>query len=248
MPRRRNARSSALLSATSSFGHEVVECLDDRDLGAERLPDARELDADDAAAEDDRRARGSRSSSSAWSLGEDPAADLEARQRAAVRAGREDHVRAAVDVVADAHRRAGLEAALAGDDGDAAGLDEALEALVLLRDDALAVGADAGRVDALECGADADGRRIAGDLGDLGRVQQRLGRDAAAVQARAAHLVLLDEGDRLAELRRSQRRGVAAAAAAEDDEVERVLGHHALLSCDEADEASAPSPPSGPCR
>ena len=36
---------------------------------------------------------------------------------------------------------------------------------------------------------------LAGVVGDLGGVQQRLGRDAAAVQAGAAELVLLDEGD-----------------------------------------------------
>ena len=58
-------------------------------------------------------------------------------------------------------------------------------------------------------------------VGDLGRVQQRLGRDAAAVQAGAADLVLLDQGDALAELGRAQRAGVAAAAAAEDDDVVR---------------------------
>ena len=42
-------------------------------------------------------------------------------------------------------------------------------------------------------------RGIASDVGDLGRVQQRLGGDAAAVQAGAADLVLLDQGDGLAE-------------------------------------------------
>ena len=68
-------------------------------------------------------------------------------------------------------------------------------------------------------------RRVAGDLGDLGGVQQRLGRDAAAVQARAADLVLLDERDRLAELGSAQGRRVAAAAAAQDDQIEGVVGH-----------------------
>ena len=47
------------------------------------------------------------------------------------------------------------------------------------------------------------------------------------MQARAADLVLLDERDRLAELRRTQRGGIAAASAAEDDDVERVIGHRA---------------------
>ena len=68
---------------------------------------------------------------------------------------------------------------------------------------------------------------------DLGRVQQRLGRDAAAVQARAADLVLLDQADGEAELGGAQRGRVAAAAAAEDDEVKVLLGHPAtpLRNC-----------------
>jgi hypothetical protein len=37
-------------------GHEVRQCLDNRDFGTERLPDAGELTADDAAAQDDDRA------------------------------------------------------------------------------------------------------------------------------------------------------------------------------------------------
>ena len=64
-------------------------------------------------------------------------------------------------------------------------------------------------------------------VGDLAGVQQRLGRDAAAVQAGAADLVLLDQHDGLAELGCSQRRGVAAAAAAEDDEIGLMVGHGA---------------------
>ena len=62
-------------------------------------------------------------------------------------------------------------------------------------------------------------------VGDLAGVQQRLGRDAAAVQAGAADLVLLDQDDRLAELGRAQRSGVTAAAAAENDDIGLVLGH-----------------------
>ncbi len=59
-----------------------------------------------------------------------------------------------------------------------------------------------------------------GHLGDFGGMQQGLGGDAAAVQARAADLVLLDQGDGAAEFGGAQRCRVAAAAAAQDDEVE----------------------------
>src|SRR3546814_19507414 len=55
---------------------------------------------------------------------------------------------------------------------------------------------------------------------DLGRAQQRLGRDAAPVQADAAELVALDDGGLEAQLGRADRRGIAAGAGAEDDDVE----------------------------
>ena len=58
---------------------------------------------------------------------------------------------------------------------------------------------------------------------DLGGVQQRLGRDAAAVQAGAADLLLLHQRHRQAGGRGVQRGGVAAGTAAEDDDV--VVGH-----------------------
>ena len=56
---------------------------------------------------------------------------------------------------------------------------------------------------------------FAGGGDGVGGVQQRLGRDAAAVQADAAQpLVLLDQNDFLAQVRRVKRRRVAARAAA----------------------------------
>src|SRR3546814_488614 len=60
---------------------------------------------------------------------------------------------------------------------------------------------------------------------DLGRAQQRLGRDAAPVQADAAELVALDDGGLEAQLGRADRRGIAAGAGAEDDDVETGVAH-----------------------
>ncbi len=57
---------------------------------------------------------------------------------------------------------------------------------------------------------------LAGLVGDLAGVQQGLGGDAAAVQAGAAELVLLDQGDVQAQLSPAQGRGVTAATTAED--------------------------------
>src|SRR5438128_5895685 len=59
---------------------------------------------------------------------------------------------------------------------------------------------------------------------DLGGLEERLRRDAAAMEARAADLVLVDEGHAEAELSRPERRGVATGPRAEDDEVEVVRG------------------------
>ena len=83
---------------------------------------------------------------------------------------------------------------------------------------------DAGHVDALERGLHAELRALAGVVGELGGVQQRLGRDAAVVQAGAAHLVRLDQGDGHAQLGGAQGGGVAAAASAQDDDVESGAG------------------------
>ena len=54
---------------------------------------------------------------------------------------------------------------------------------------------------------------------DLGGAQQRLGRDAAPVEADAAEMLALDHGDLHSELRGADRRDIAAGAAADDDQV-----------------------------
>src|SRR5690606_2543528 len=115
---------------------------------------------------------------------------------------------------------------------DAACFDQAFEALVLLRDDVLAVAAHARGIHAPESRAHADGCRVANVIGDLRCVQQRLGRDASAVKARAAALVLLDQSDALAELGSAQCCGVTAASTAENDDVEGLCAHQ--LSVDRA--------------
>ena len=58
----------------------------------------------------------------------------------------------------------------------------------------------------------------AGEVQD--RLAQRLGRDRAGVEADAAdHLLAVDDGDLLAELRRGDRALLAGRAGADDDEV-----------------------------
>src|SRR5260370_26240030 len=60
---------------------------------------------------------------------------------------------------------------------------------------------------------------------NLRRAQQRLGRNAAPVQADAAEIGFLDNRGLEAELRRADRGDIAAGAGADDDDVEGCVGH-----------------------
>ena len=60
---------------------------------------------------------------------------------------------------------------------------------------------------------------------DFGRAQQRLGRDAAPVQADAAEIGFLDDRGLEAELRGADRGDIAAGPGADDDDVEGCVGH-----------------------
>ena len=87
-----------------------------------------------------------------------------------------------------------------------------------------------GHVEARVVGREAEARRVPHQLQHLGRAQQRLGRDAAPVQADAAQMLALDQRHLHLELRGADRRHVAARAAADDDQVE-ALGHLFLPWC-----------------
>ena len=162
--------------------------------------------------------------------GDDPlAVDVEAGQAAGVGAGGEHDVRRRCRPCRRPSTcvRAG-EPALALDHGDPAGLDQPGEALEEPGDDAVLVGVHAGHVDAVEAGPHAELLGLAGLVGDLGGVQQRLGGDAADVQAGAAEVALLDEADRQAELSGAQGAGVAARTRPENEYVE--VGRRPLSS------------------
>jgi hypothetical protein len=204
----------------------VGECLDDGDVGAEGLPDAGELHADHAAAEDDHAARDVVEVERLVG-GHDPTADLQARQALGVRAGREDDVAAGVALAVDLDGVGRDQAAGSFDERHVAALHQALQTLVEAADHAIAVRVDLGHVDAIERRAHAEGVALLRRVSDLRRVQEGLGGDAAAMQAGPAELVLVDEHDGHAELRRAQRTGVAAASTTEDHEV--CVGHCGLL-------------------
>ena len=217
-------------------GDQAGQCLHDRDVGAEGSPHAGELRTDDTPAEHDDG--GGHALQAQRVLGGQDLlpVDLQAGQRPGVGAGGQHEVGAGVggavdgDLAGPGHRAGAL------DDGDPAPLHQAGEALEEPRDHAVLVGVDAGHVDALERGADAEALRVARGVGDLGGVQQRLGGDAADVQAGAAHLVLLHQADLEAELGGAQGTGVAARPGTEDEHVEvgvsgsvSGVGHHGPL-------------------
>jgi len=156
--------------------------------------------------------------------GHDPAGDLQTGQGLGVGAGSQDDVLAGQLSAGDLDDVLGDQATLAFDILDALGLHQALQALVEASDDTVLVGIDAVHVDRLEGGLDAELRTLAGGVGDLRRMQQRFGRDTTHVEAGAAQLALLDQGDGQPQLGGPQRAGVTAAASTQNDDVERVLG------------------------
>ena len=111
----------------------------------------------------------------------------------------------------------------APDDGDLVLLHQELDALgVLLRDLARAPHGDA--VVGLH-GADLDPELlgvVSDQVGDVGAVQQRLGGDAADVDAHPAELVPLDHGGGEPQLGRADGADVPGRPAAHDDHVERL--------------------------
>ena len=211
---------------------ESRQRLDDRDVSAERPPDTGELAADHAAAQHDHGRRHLVETQRVLAGDHAAAVDLEAGERLGIGAGREDDVLADVGLAVDGDLARTCEPALSLDDGDAAALDQAGEPLEETGDDAVLVAVDAGHVDAVEGGSHAELLGVARRVGDLGGVEQRLGRDAADVEAGPAEVPLLDQADAQSELGRSQRTGVAARSRPENEYVE--LGRHAgpsALTC-----------------
>ena len=191
-------------------GEEPGEGLDDGDVGAEGLPDARELAADDAAAQND-HGGGYPLEAQRMLGGDHPlAVDVEAGQRPGVGARGEDDVGAGEGLAVHGDLTRTGQPAGALDDGDAASLDQAGQALEQTGDDAVLVGVDADHVDAVEGGVDAELLGLAGLVGDLGGVQQSLGGDAADVEAGAAQVALLDQPDLQPQLGRAERTGISA--------------------------------------
>ena len=144
------------------------------------------------------------------------------------RAGGDDRpLRADRRLAVDGDRLAILERGRARELLDAVGGQQLLHAAAKLVDD-LVLATDHRRViEGRAADRDAERRGVA-DMGEgLGRGDQRLGRDAAVVQARPAEAVPLDDGDGRAELRGADGGGIAAGSRADDYDVKAL---HSPLS------------------
>src|ERR671919_38001 len=184
------------------------QCLDQRDLGAHRAVEARELQADRAGPDDHDRA-GDGAVGERLVGCDDPIGALQPRQEPRARARCEDHVGRLERPAIDLDRWPRSERGGPVDDVDLPRFHQAGEArhelvhdLRLERLDLRPVG--------LPTGADAPLDRPVDGVHDGGRLQQRLGGDAYAQQTRAAEsLVAFHKRDTLAEQSQSQGAGVS---------------------------------------
>ena len=129
--------------------------------------------------------------------------------------------RSSIAVERDPDRARAVEPAAARDPGHLVLVDEALEAGPHPLHDLVAPARDLFEVEAglaLQHDPEILGLLEAGE--QLGRFEQRLGRDAADVEARPADLALVHERHAHAQLGGPEGGGVAAGAGAKDDQVE----------------------------
>ena len=116
-----------------------------------------------------------------------------------------------------------LDLVLLEQKGDALG--QAVDHLVLAAQHLLEVERDGGDLDPVI----GEMRRGLDEF--FGTLQQRLRRDTADIEAGTAeHAALVDAGDLHAELRRADRRDIAARPGADDDQIEFAVSHSSVPS------------------
>src|SRR5207248_1825786 len=134
----------------------------------------------------------------------------QARQHARFRSGGDDDVLRLDDLAGDFNLPGALERRPALDPFDLVLLHQELNALSVLRDDAVLAIDDLRVIEAWILALDAVLLRMQKVLPDVGGMEQRLGRDAAHVEAGPAELgILLDDRSLQPVLARAHRRRVA---------------------------------------
>src|SRR5699024_8100059 len=169
-------------------GKKTVEGLHEGHVRAVGTPHTGELHADHTATQDD-GGTGHVVQVHGLVTGDDLlTVDLQAQGLGLSTRGEQD-VTALVDSAVDGDLVLAGELALTLDHGDLAGLDQPTEAFVQAVDHFVLVFVHSVDVDAVEAGLDPDLLALLGGVGDLGRVEEGLGGDAATVQAGTAELV-----------------------------------------------------------
>jgi len=203
-------------------GEDRIEEFDDRDLGAEPSPDRAELEADDAAADDEKPLRDFLQCKRSCRGHDLLFVDLDAGKPRDVGPRGDDDVLRFYDPVADLNLARGLDPAFALHPLDLVLLEEELDALGVAVDGLVLEGEELLEVDGRRADIDAHlGEGVARFVEEFRGMQQRLGGNAADIEAGAAQRVaLLDAGDLEAELRRADRAFISARARPDHDEVE----------------------------
>ena len=213
---------------------DAVRHFDHRHVRADRVVEAGELDADRAGAHDQHAPRQRRRRERLAVAPHGLAVGGHCGQLARARAGGEHDVRGRYRA-RPAIRRGDVqpafagEAAVAGEHGHAVLLHQTRHALVELGGHRARARHHRGQVGGRRRHLDAVGGRVPHQPQHVGRAQQRLGRDAAPVQADAAQLRLLHQRGLHAELRGADGGHVAARPAADHDHVKRGIVHVAVL-------------------
>ncbi len=214
-------------------GQHAVLHLDHRRLRAHRVIEARELHADRTRPDDQQAVRHVRRLQRV-AIGPDArAVGLETRQFTGAGAGGDHDVRGLQHLLARlcGHGDAALARKTPGaaHDGHPVLLHQVVDTgRELPRDLARAVD-HLVEVEADTLSREAEVARAVHLVVEFGGAQQRLRRDAAPVEADAAHVLALDDGDREAELRGADGTDVAPRPRADHDDIERPARH--VASC-----------------
>ena len=205
-------------------GQDAVEHFDDRHLGPQPGEQAGEFTADDPATQHQQAGR-DRLGRQHSSRIQDPLGFRNEPGHQRRGAGGDDDL-VGFDDLCLAVRRDGdlapaLEGGSASEEGDLVGLDQLGDAVAQLGDDIVLALLHRGEIGHGRAGGlDAEAGRRLDHVQDFSAGQQRLGRDAAPVEAGAAEKFLLDQRDLRAILRRPDRGHIAARSSANHGDVE----------------------------
>src|SRR5690606_23708575 len=222
---------------------DPVERLDQGDLRAERVVDVGKLESDRAATDDGERLRERLREDGVVRAPDPVAVDLEHRERARARAGRDDDVLRLEDplLTLPGRRLVAVARVLARVDLDLPAAQETAPPLdvldlVLPEEEGHALGALLGdlaaplrgRADVQLQIADLDAEIVEPGReppGVIRRFEHRLGRDATPVVADAAQLLCLYARDLESELRRPDRGHVTPGPGTQNDDIEGIVRH-----------------------